>query len=93
MRRTILLLATMPLTLFLALALVGCSLGGGGSTASQKKPPEGTFELPNGHSLYMECRGSGSPSIVLEVGIDEPRSDMSYVQDTLARKYMTCTYD
>jgi hypothetical protein len=93
MRRTILLLATMPLTLFLTLALVGCSLGGGGSTASQKKPPEGTFELPNGHSLYMECRGSGSPSIVLEVGIDEPRSDMSYVQDTLARKYMTCTYD
>jgi hypothetical protein len=68
MRRTILLLATMPLTLLLALALVGCSLGGGGTTASQKKPPEGTFELPNGHSLYMECRGSGSPTIVLEVG-------------------------
>src|SRR5215211_2647956 len=76
-----------------ALIMVGCSLGGGGTAASQKKPPEGTFELPSGHSLYMECRGSGSPTIVLEGGIDEPRSDMSYVQDTLARKYMTCTYD
>jgi len=78
---------------FVALVMVGCSLGGGGTAASQKKAPEGTFDLPNGRSLYMECLGSGSPTIVLEVGMDEPRSDMSYVQDTLARKYMTCTYD
>jgi len=84
-----------------ALIMVGCSFGGGekntapGSEggASQKKAPEGTFDLPNGRSLYMECRGSGSPTVVFEVGQDEPRSDMSYVQDTLARKYMTCTYD
>lgn len=76
-----------------ALVMVGCSLGGGGTAASQKKAPEGTFELPNGRSLYIECRGSGSPTIVFEVGLDEPRSDVSYVQDTLAREYMTCSYD
>jgi pimeloyl-ACP methyl ester carboxylesterase len=73
--------------------VVGCGSGGGGSEASQKKAPEGTFDLPNGRSLYIECRGSGSPTVVFEVGEKEPRSDVSYVQDTLARNYMACSYD
>jgi pimeloyl-ACP methyl ester carboxylesterase len=78
----------------LAVVVVGCSSGEGETGASQnKKAPKGTFELPNGHSLYIECRGSGSPTVVFEVGLEEPRSDVSYVQDTLARKYMACSYD
>jgi pimeloyl-ACP methyl ester carboxylesterase len=77
-----------------ALVIVGCSLGEGGTGASQKqKAPKGAFELPNGRNLYIECRGSGSPTVVLEVGLKEPRSDVSYVQDTLARDYMACSYD
>ena len=77
------------------LAMSACGGGGsGGEQAAQKKTaPEGTFKLPNGRSLYMECRGTGSPTVVFEVGMEEPISDVSYVQDTLARKYMTCSYD
>jgi pimeloyl-ACP methyl ester carboxylesterase len=78
------------------LALSACGGGGsGGEQAAQKKKtaPEGTFDLPNGRSLYMECRGSGSPTVVFEVGLEEPISDVSDVQDTLARQYMTCSYD
>jgi alpha/beta hydrolase fold len=94
MRRTILLMATMALTPFLVLALVGCSSGSGDTGASQKKKaPEGTFDLPNGRSLYIECQGSGSPTVVFEVGQGDPRSDASHLQHTLAREYMTCTYD
>ena len=74
------------LGLLLTLALPACSL-------VEKEPPEGTFDLPNGRSLYIECRGSGSPTVVFEVGQDEPRSDASYLQSRLARHYMTCTYD
>ena len=78
----------------IAVVMVGCSLGEGGSGASQnEKAPKGTFDLPNGRSLYIECRGSGSPTVVFEVGLEEPISDVSYVQDTLAREYMTCSYD
>ena len=79
-----------------AIAMSACGGGGGsgGEQAAQKKTaPEGTFELPNGRSLYMECRGTGSPTVVFEVGMEEPISDVSYVQDTLARQYMTCSYD
>ncbi len=78
----------------IAVVMVGCSLGAGGNGASQKnKAPKGSFDLPNGRSLYIECRGSGSPTVVFEVGLEEPISDVSYVQDTLAREYMTCAYD
>ena len=76
--------------------MVGCSsMGDGDSGASQKKQkaPEGTFELPNGRSLYIECRGSGSPTIVVEAGLGMPAYDMSELQKPLARQYMTCTYD
>ena len=78
-----------------AMAMSACGGGGsGGEQAAQKKTaPKGTFELPNGRSLYMECRGTGSPTVVFEVGMEEPISDVSYVQDTLARQYMTCSYD
>jgi hypothetical protein len=87
-------IALVLLAILLAFAVVGCSFGDGGSEASQKqKAPKGTFELSNGHSLNIECRGSGSPTIVFEVGLEEPRSDLSYLQDTLARQYMTCSYD
>jgi len=87
-------IAVVLLALLLALAGVGCSFGEGVTGASQKqKAPKGTFELPNGRSLYIECRGSGSPTIVFEVGLEEPISDVSYVQDTLAREHMTCAYD
>jgi len=87
-------IAVVLLALLLALAGVGCSFGEGVTGASQKqKAPKGTFELPNGRSFYIECRGSGSPTIVFEVGLEEPISDVSYVQDTLAREYMTCAYD
>ena len=75
----------------IAVVMVGRSLGAGGNGASQKnKAPKGSFDLPNGRSLYIECRGSGSPTVVFEVGLEEPISDVSYVQDTLAREYMTC---
>src|SRR5687767_14203185 len=79
-------LFSLPTLALVALVMVGCSLGEEGTGASQKeKAPKGTFELPNGRSLYIECRGSGSPTIVFEVGLEEPLSDVSYVQDTLAQ--------
>jgi pimeloyl-ACP methyl ester carboxylesterase len=59
----------------------------------EKEPPKGTFKLPNGHSLYIECHGSGSPTFVLEPGENTPGSAMSQVQKPLARQSMACVYD
>jgi len=77
----------------IAVVVVGCGLGGGGSGGSQKKAPKGTFDLPNGRSLHIACRGSGSPTVVLEPGEATPGNYMSQVQEPLARQSMACVYD
>jgi len=93
------------------LVIVGCSFGKGesntapGSEAgashkeqlSQKEQLElqGTFKLPNGRSLDLSCYGSGSPTIVLEVGQDyTPVApyNMATLQAILARRHLTCRY-
>lgn len=83
------------LAVFLTIGTPGCSASDGKSeaSASHKKAPKGTFELPNGRSLYMECHGSGSPTFVLEPGENTPGRAMSQVQDSLARQSMACVYD
>jgi len=93
MARQALTLGLVVTLVVLALSACGGGGSGGGQAEQKKKAPEGTFELPNGRSLYMECHGSGSPTVAFEVGQGEPRSDTWYQQDTLARQYMTCTYD
>jgi hypothetical protein len=82
----------------LLLVVSGCGAGGGGAGesgvgASHEKAPKGTFELPNGRSLYMACRGSGSPTVVVDAGLGMPADWMSELQKPLARQYMTCSYD
>jgi pimeloyl-ACP methyl ester carboxylesterase len=92
MRHAILLLAAVALTVLVA------AWGGGGegnleAGASHEEAPKGTFDLPNGRSLYIKCLGSGSPTVVLEPGEGTPGSAMQAVQDPLARRSMACAYD
>jgi len=47
----------------------------------------------NGHSLSIKCVGSGSPTIVLETGEGGTRFDVADLQERLATRTMTCTYD
>lgn len=63
-------------------------------TATSIAIPEisGAFEV-NGHSLYIRCLGTGSPTIVLEAG--EGGSDQGFdsTQRRLAKLTTTCAYD
>src|SRR5215210_7097 len=80
----------------LLLVVSGCGAGSGGegeSGASREKAPKGTFDLPNGRSLYAKCLGSGSPTVVLEPGENTPGSAMNPLQAPLARQSTTCVYD
>ncbi len=88
-------IAVALLALLLALVMLGCSVGEGTSNTApgseeagashKKKAPEGVFDLPNGRSLYIECLGSGSPTIVLETGQNMSGSEMYALKDSLAR--------
>lgn len=46
-----------------------------------------------GRSVYLKCRGSGSPTVILEAGSGAGSDDWSEVQPGLARATRTCAYD
>jgi pimeloyl-ACP methyl ester carboxylesterase len=44
-------------------------------------------------SLYLDCRGSGSPTVVLEAGSGSDSATWSAVHDAIAGTTRTCAYD
>jgi alpha/beta hydrolase family protein len=62
------------------------------STAESAGGVNGNFDV-NGHSLYMTCLGTGSPTIVLETGEGGTVSDVSDFQKRLATRTTTCAYN
>jgi len=46
-----------------------------------------------GRSLYLDCRGAGSPTVVLDAGMGSGAASWSTVQDDLAGTTRTCAYD
>ena len=44
-------------------------------------------------SLYLDCRGSGSPTVVLEAGSGSDSATWSAVHDAIASTTRTCAYD
>ena len=55
--------------------------------------PGGLVDIGGGRSLYLDCAGSGSPTVVLEAGLGEDRLSWVSVQPRLARTTRTCAYD
>lgn len=54
--------------------------------------PGGLYDV-GGRELFLDCRGEGSPTVVLEPGQGDPRSGFEQIQDDLAATTTTCTYD
>jgi hypothetical protein len=46
-----------------------------------------------GRRLYVECIGSGSPTVLLEAGFGGSSSDWVAVRPSLGRTTRTCAYD
>ncbi|HEX9550381.1 MAG TPA: alpha/beta hydrolase [Candidatus Limnocylindrales bacterium] len=51
------------------------------------------IEIRPGHALYLDCRGTGSPTVVLEAGMGSDSATWVAVHDELARFTRTCSYD
>ena len=75
--------------LVIALALVasGCGSDNPPDLSSGKKVDLG------GWSLYIQCKGSGSPTVVLDAGLDDGHTIWERLEPALARRTRTCTYD
>ncbi len=83
-----------PVLAVLALA----SIGGGYETAQEAAdatayPMPGQLVDVGGHSLHLNCAGSGSPTVVLEPGGGEMSSNLGWIAPGVARDTRVCVYD
>lgn len=61
-------------------------------TASRPAMVSGTFEV-NGRHLFIDCIGSGSPTIILEAGESQTSTEMEGLKEALAGEATVCSYD
>jgi pimeloyl-ACP methyl ester carboxylesterase len=60
---------------------------------------DGKYAMPGrlidvgGHSLHINCTGTGSPTVVLEPGLGEPSVAMSWIAPDIATTTRVCVYD
>jgi pimeloyl-ACP methyl ester carboxylesterase len=85
--------------LYPALAVLGLVALGGAyetvaeATTSNAAPSTGRTYLVEGHRLYLNCVGSGSPTVVLFNGLGERTPNWAWVQSAVARQTRVCAYD
>jgi len=78
--------------------LVLSSLGGGfetlrGAADAAASPAQGQLIDVGGHHLYLNCTGSGSPTVVIEPGAGLMSSDLEFLAPIVARETRVCVYD
>lgn len=83
-----------PVIAMLALS----SFGGGfetlrGATNATASPAQGQLIDVGGHHLYLNCTGSGSPTVVIEPGAGLMSSDLEFIAPIVARDTRVCVYD
>lgn len=99
---------TVAMTMAMVVELVGCGAQPPGSRPAPATGPRGDFAGPvdigNGRHLYLECRGWGNPTVVLESGYHNSSDPWSAsdaaapaagpaVLPAVAREHRVCAYD
>jgi len=85
--------------LYPAFAVLGLVALGGAyetiaeATTSNPAPSTGRTYVVEGHRLYLNCIGSGSPTVVLFNGHSARTPNWALVQSAVARETRVCAYD
>lgn len=78
----------------LAIAAAGAAyeqIAGAGDAAAY--PPAGRLVDVGGYRLHLDCRGQGSPAVVMDAGLGSSSLDWRLVQSELALTTQVCAYD
>jgi pimeloyl-ACP methyl ester carboxylesterase len=76
-----------------ALAVAGSSGWNAIALYRFRHPPPGKTYLVDGHTMRIDCMGSGSPAIVLDAGLGNDGLIWGGVQPALAKTTRVCSYD
>jgi pimeloyl-ACP methyl ester carboxylesterase len=83
-----------PALVVLSLIAVGGGVGTVmAATSSNPAPTSGHTYLANGHRLYLNCVGSGSPTVVLFSGLGEWTPNWARVQANVSATTRVCAFD
>ena len=55
--------------------------------------PQQLVDVDHGRRMNLYCRGSGSPSVILDAGMGDSTISWALVQPALAKRFRTCSYD
>lgn len=80
---------------FLAILVAGAIFERVGAWRDARRyPPQGErVDLGDGRSMYLDCRGSGSPTVILEAGHDNWSPAWTAVEPEIAKRTRVCSYD
>jgi pimeloyl-ACP methyl ester carboxylesterase len=74
------------------------AIGGAGATvmaatSSSTSPTSGHTYLVDGHRLYLDCTGTGSPTVVLFNGLGERTPNWAWIQANVSTATRVCSFD
>jgi pimeloyl-ACP methyl ester carboxylesterase len=61
--------------------------------ASAYRNPDGVTKIGRGRGLYVRCRGTGSPTVVMEGGDEDTSDSYAFAEPAVAKTTRTCVYD
>jgi pimeloyl-ACP methyl ester carboxylesterase len=80
--------------LLLVLMLVGALYQFVATQIDERKyPPPGTLVDVGGYRLHLNCKGEGTPTVVMDAGLGGGSLDWSMVQPEVAKFARVCSYD
>ncbi len=80
--------------LIAGVAVIGASYEAiAGSADHSTYPAPGRLVDLGGYRLHLDCRGEGSPTVVMDAGLGGSSLDWSLVQAAIASTTRVCTYD
>jgi pimeloyl-ACP methyl ester carboxylesterase len=85
--------AISALQALLAVVAVASLIAACGGSDRGKDLSDGAKVDMGGWSLYIQCKGTGSPTVVLDAGLDNDHTDWAGVEPAVARTTRTCSYD
>jgi pimeloyl-ACP methyl ester carboxylesterase len=82
-----------PSLFVLLLVAVGGAYETVAEASSSNPAPTGRTYVVNGHRLYLNCVGAGTPTVVLFNGLGERTPSWAWVQRALSSKTRVCAFD
>jgi len=82
-----------PALFVLLLVAVGGAYETLAEATSSNPAPAGRTYLVNGHRLYLNCVGTGAPTVVLFNGLGERTTSWAWVQRRLSSMTRVCAFD